>query len=41
MVARTHRDFAQEDIARIASTYYSWRGEEGAGDYADRSRLLQ
>ena len=35
MVDRTHRDFAQEDIARIASAYHAWRGEEGAGDYED------
>ena len=35
MVDRTHRDFAPEDIARIASAYHAWRGEEGAGDYAD------
>ena len=26
---------AQEDIARIASAYHAWRGEEGAGDYED------
>ena len=35
MVDRTHRDFAQEDIARIARAYHAWRGEEGAGDYED------
>ena len=35
MVDRTHRDFAQEDIARIASAYHAWRGEEDAGDYED------
>ena len=35
MVDRTHRDFAQEDITRIASAYHAWRGEEGAGDYED------
>ena len=35
MVDRTHRDFAQEDIARIASAYHAWRGEEGADDYED------
>ena len=35
MVDRTHRDFAPEDIARIASAYHAWRGEEGAGDYED------
>ena len=35
MVDRTHRDFAPEDIARIASAYHAWRGEEDAGDYED------
>ena len=35
MVDRTHRDFAPEDIARIASAYHAWRGEKGAGDYED------
>ena len=35
MVDRTHRDFTDEDIARIADTYHAWRGEEDAGEYAD------
>ena len=35
MVDRTHRDFAPEDIARIARAYHAWRGEEDAGDYED------
>ena len=35
MVDRTHRELTNEDIARIADTYHAWRGEEGAGDYAD------
>ena len=35
MVDRTHRELTDEDIARIAETYHAWRGEEGAGDYAD------
>ncbi|MXW91197.1 MAG: SAM-dependent DNA methyltransferase [Rhodospirillaceae bacterium] len=35
MVDRTHREFTDEDIAEIADTYHAWRGEEGAGDYAD------
>ena len=37
LVDRTHRDLTPEDIARIADTYHAWRGEEGAGDYADLS----
>jgi type I restriction enzyme M protein len=35
MVDRTHREFTNEDIARIAGTYHNWRGEEGADEYAD------
>ena len=35
MVDRTHRELADEDSARIAGTYHAWRGEEGAGAYAD------
>jgi type I restriction enzyme M protein len=34
MVDRTHRELANSDIARIADTYHSWRGERGA-TYAD------
>ena len=35
MVDRTHRELTAEEIARIADTYHAWRGEEGAGEYAD------
>ena len=35
MVDRTHRELTDEDIARIARTYHAWRGETGAGEYAD------
>jgi type I restriction enzyme M protein len=35
MVDRTHREFAEEDIARIAWAYHAWRGEKEAGEYAD------
>ena len=35
MVDRTHRELTDEDIARIAGTYYAWRGEKEAGKYAD------
>jgi len=35
MVDRTHRDLINEDIARIANTYHSWRGEKEAGEYKD------
>ncbi len=35
MVDRTRKEFSDEDIAKIASTYHAWRGEAEAGDYAD------
>ena len=35
MVDRTRKEFADEDIARIARTYHAWRGEEGSGEYED------
>ena len=35
MVDRTHRELTDEDIVRIANTYHAWRGEKGAGKYAD------
>ncbi len=35
MVDRTHRELTDEDIGRIAGTYHAWRGEDGAGEYAD------
>ena len=35
MVDRTHRELTDADIGRIAGTYHAWRGEDGAGDYAD------
>ena len=34
MIDRTHREFSDEDIARIADTYHAWRGSEDDG-YAD------
>ena len=35
MTDRTHRELTAEDIDLIADTYHAWRGEEGAGEYAD------
>ena len=35
LVERTRRELSEDDIQRIARTYHAWRGEEGAGDYAD------
>ena len=35
MTDRTHRELTDDDIARIADTYHGWRGEDGAGEYAD------
>jgi type I restriction enzyme M protein len=35
LVDRTRREFSDDDIARIATTYHAWRGEKGAGEYQD------
>ncbi|MHB1615252.1 MAG: class I SAM-dependent DNA methyltransferase [Actinomycetes bacterium] len=35
MVDRTHRELTDTDIARIATTYHTWRGEPDAGAYED------
>jgi type I restriction enzyme M protein len=35
LIDRTHRELNDEDIARIAGTYHAWRGDKGAGKYAD------
>ncbi|MEW5825256.1 MAG: N-6 DNA methylase [Candidatus Bipolaricaulota bacterium] len=35
MVDRTHLELTDEDAATIAGTYHAWRGDEGAGEYAD------
>ena len=36
MVDRTHRELADEDIARIADTYHVWRGGEDTDSYSDK-----
>ena len=35
MIDRVHRELTDADITRIADTYQAWRGDEGAGEYAD------
>ncbi|MEX1264471.1 MAG: class I SAM-dependent DNA methyltransferase [Actinomycetota bacterium] len=35
MVSRVHRELTDDDIATIARTYHSWRGEEGEETYSD------
>jgi type I restriction enzyme M protein len=35
LMDRTHRELSEEEIATIAGTYHAWRGDEGAGGYAD------
>lgn len=32
---RVHRELTDEDIAKIAGTYHSWRGDKGAATYED------
>ena len=35
MVDRTHREFTDDDIARIAGTYHAWRSADSEAPYAD------
>jgi type I restriction enzyme M protein len=35
MADRVHRELLDADIAKIAGTYHAWRGDKGAGEYAD------
>jgi len=35
MTDRTHKELTDGDIEQIAGTYHAWRGDEGAGEYAD------
>ena len=35
MVDRTHRELSDDDLLKIAGAYHAWRGDKGAGEYAD------
>ena len=35
LIDRVHRELTDEEIARIAGAYHAWRGDKGAGKYAD------
>ena len=35
LVDRVHRELSEADLQKIVSTYHAWRGEKGAGKYAD------
>jgi type I restriction enzyme M protein len=35
MADRTHKELTNDDLAKIASTYHAWRGEEKDGEYED------
>ena len=35
MIDRVHRELTDEDIAKIAGAYHSYRGDKDASDYAD------
>jgi type I restriction enzyme M protein len=35
LVDRTHRELSDDDVAKITGTYHAWRGDEGAGSYAE------
>lgn len=35
LIDRTHREFSDEEISRIAQAYHAWRGEKDVGEYKD------
>jgi type I restriction enzyme M protein len=35
LVDRTHKDFSEAEIDKVAATYHAWRGEKDAGEYKD------
>jgi type I restriction enzyme M protein len=35
LIDRTHREFADEELQRVARIYHAWRGEQDAGTYED------
>jgi type I restriction enzyme M protein len=35
LIDRRHRELSDEEIAKVARTYHTWRGERNAGEYAD------
>jgi len=37
MISRTQKELDADDIAAIAKTYHSWRGEEKDGVYEDKA----
>src|SRR5207253_9246306 len=37
LVDRVHRELSDDDVAKIAGAYHSWRGDKDVGGYADVS----
>jgi type I restriction enzyme M protein len=35
LVDRTHKDFSEAEIDKVAATYHAWWGEKDAGEYKD------
>ena len=35
LIDRVHRELSDADVEKIAGTYHAWRGDKGAGKYAD------
>jgi type I restriction enzyme M protein len=35
LIDRVHRELTDADVEKIAGTYHAWRGDKGAGEYAD------
>jgi type I restriction-modification system DNA methylase subunit len=35
LIDRTHKDFSDKELDKVAATYHAWRGEKEAGEYQD------
>lgn len=35
LIDRTHNDFSDEELDKVAAAYHAWRGEKDAGEYKD------
>lgn len=41
MANRVHRELTDVDIAKIAGTYHTWRGDKDAGEYSEVAGLCK
>src|SRR5690606_8538269 len=41
LIDRVHRELTDDDLEKIASTYHTWRGNKGPGQYKDVARFCK